>query len=56
LAYKGAGIDIDNVRIKDIHARFRKFIGEESVLGYQRLDYRNNPVFAVAYLAEERSD
>jgi len=56
LAYKGVGIDTDHVRIKDVHARFRKFIGEESLLSYQGLDYQNNPAFAIAYLAEDREE
>ena len=53
LAYKGTGVDTDGIFIKDIHARLREFIGEASLLRYQGLDYRDNPVFAIAYLAEE---
>nr|VFJ96744.1 MAG: ATP-grasp domain-containing protein [Candidatus Kentron sp. H]VFJ97855.1 MAG: ATP-grasp domain-containing protein [Candidatus Kentron sp. H]VFK03277.1 MAG: ATP-grasp domain-containing protein [Candidatus Kentron sp. H] len=54
LAYKGAGIDTDGIRIKDVHARLRRFIGDEPLIHYQGLDYRTNPVFAIAYLAEEK--
>nr|VFJ57859.1 MAG: ATP-grasp domain-containing protein [Candidatus Kentron sp. FW] len=56
LAYKGAGIDTEEIWIKDVHARFREFIGTESLIEYQGLDYRKNPVFAIAYLAEEREE
>nr|VFK24159.1 MAG: ATP-grasp domain-containing protein [Candidatus Kentron sp. LFY] len=53
LAYKGTGVDTDGIAIKDVHARLRRFIGDESLIHYQGLDYRTNPVFAIAYLAEE---
>ncbi|VFM95875.1 MAG: hypothetical protein BECKG1743D_GA0114223_111312 [Candidatus Kentron sp. G] len=56
LAYTGVGIDTEEIRIKDVHARFREFIGEQSLLEYQGLDYRENPVFAIAYLAEDREE
>nr|VFK43535.1 MAG: ATP-grasp domain-containing protein [Candidatus Kentron sp. SD]VFK48907.1 MAG: ATP-grasp domain-containing protein [Candidatus Kentron sp. SD] len=53
LAYKGVGVNVDGIVIKDIHAKLRRFIGDSALLHYQGLDYRTNPVFAIAYLAEQ---
>nr|VFK62310.1 MAG: ATP-grasp domain-containing protein [Candidatus Kentron sp. UNK]VFK70409.1 MAG: ATP-grasp domain-containing protein [Candidatus Kentron sp. UNK] len=54
LAYKGVGVNVDGIVIKDIYAKLRRFIGDSALLHYQGLDYRTNPVFAIAYLAEEK--
>nr|VFJ86344.1 MAG: ATP-grasp domain-containing protein [Candidatus Kentron sp. H]VFJ95340.1 MAG: ATP-grasp domain-containing protein [Candidatus Kentron sp. H] len=54
LAYNGTGIDTDGIAIKDIHAKLRRFIGDEPLIHYQGLEHRTNPVFAIAYLAEEK--
>ena len=53
LAYKGTEVAVDRIDISNIHAKLRAFIGNKPLLHYQGLDYRNNPVFAIAYLAEE---
>lgn len=53
LAYNGARVDTSEINIDNVHAKLCAFIGDKPLLHYQELDYRNNPVFAVAYLAEE---
>jgi len=54
LAYNGTQVDTSKININNAHAKLRAFIGEKPPLHYQALDYRNNPVFAIAYLAEEK--
>jgi len=54
LAYNGTQVDMDKVDIINAHTKLRTFIGDKSLLHYQKLDYRNNPVFAFAYLAEKK--
>jgi len=46
-------VDTSKTNIGHAHAKLRAFIGDKPLLHYQELDYRNNPAFAVAYLAEE---
>lgn len=54
LAYNGTEVDMERVNINHAHTKLRAFIGDKPLLHYQALDYRNNPVFAIAYLAEEK--
>ncbi len=53
LAYNGTRVDTSEINIDNAHAKLRVFIGDKPLLHYQKLDYRNSPVFAIAYLAEE---
>jgi len=53
LAYNGIRVDTSKIDINNAHVKLRTFIGDKPLLHYQELDYRNNPVFAIAYLAEE---
>jgi len=54
LAYNGTQVDTSKININNAHAKLLAFIGETPLLHYQALDYQNNPVFAIAYLAEEK--
>lgn len=54
LAYNGTGMDMEKIDILNAHAKLQAFMGDKPPLYYQELDYRNNPVFAIVYLAEEK--
>lgn len=46
LGYNGTKVDLKTQ--KPNHAKFKKFLGGK-LLGYNELDYKKNPVFAIAY-------
>jgi hypothetical protein len=54
LAYNGTEVDRDKIDITNAYTKLRAFIGDKPLLQLKELDYRNNPVFAIAYLAEDK--